>query len=94
MRKVYTFKKKGMRTFIPPFIDSFPNFKALGAKRQKFLHQRLKGKEERVRLTQRIAKPVQIIYLDHSKKMWPNVPQEKRLQVLYLSSGAWSLHPL
>jgi hypothetical protein len=56
MRKVNTLNKKGMRTSTPCFVDSFPNFKALGSKRQKFLLQRLKGKEERVRLTRHIAK--------------------------------------
>jgi hypothetical protein len=76
MRKVYTLNKKGMRAFTPCFVGSFLNFKALSAKRQKFLHQRLKGKEERVRL---MEKPRKIIYLHHSKKMWPDVPQEKRL---------------
>jgi hypothetical protein len=44
MRKVNILNKKGMRTSTPRFIGSFLNFKALGAKRQKFLHQRLKEK--------------------------------------------------
>jgi hypothetical protein len=47
MKKVNTLKKKGIKTFTPHFVSSFPNFKASSAKRQKFLHQRLRGKEER-----------------------------------------------